>query len=98
MPVPLRNRISELAARLHVLMINEVPAPAGGQVTLVGGGPGHARLLTLEACDALRQADVILYDRLAPTEELARLAPGVELIDVGSLPIIIRFRSAPSSI
>jgi uroporphyrin-III C-methyltransferase len=85
LPVPLRHRISELAAPLHALMINEAPAP-GGQVTLVGGGPGPTGLLTLEACEALRQADVILYDRLAPTDDLAELAPGVELIDVGKSP------------
>jgi uroporphyrin-III C-methyltransferase len=84
--LPLRDRISELSAHLHLLMINEVPAPGGGQVTLLGGGPGRTGLLTLEACDALRQADVILYDRLAPTEDLAEIAPGVELIDVGKSP------------
>jgi uroporphyrin-III C-methyltransferase len=84
--VPLRHRISELAAHLHVLMINEAPAPGGGQVTLVGGGPGRTGLLTLEACEALRHADVILYDRLSPTEDLAGLAPGAELIDVGKSP------------
>ena len=39
LPASLRRRISELAAHLHALMINEVGAP-GGQVTLVGGGPG----------------------------------------------------------
>ena len=85
LPVPLRHRISELATQLPALMINEVPAP-GGQVTLVGGGPGRTGLLTLEACEALRQADVILYDRLAPTDDLAELAPGAELIDVGKSP------------
>jgi uroporphyrin-III C-methyltransferase len=83
---PLRHRISELAAHLHVLLITEQPAPGGGQVILVGGGPGHTGLLTLEACEALRQADVVLYDRLAPTEDLAEIAPGVELIDVGKSP------------
>ena len=83
---PLRRRISELATHLRALMINEVPAPSRGQVTLVGGGPGSTGLLTLEGCEALRQADVILYDRLAPTEDLAELAPGVELIDVGKSP------------
>ena len=83
---PLRGRINDLAAHLHALMINEVPAPSRGQVTLVGAGPGCTGLLTLEACEALRQADVILYDRLAPTEDLAELAPGVELIDVGKSP------------
>lgn len=57
-----------------------------GRVTLVGGGPGTTRLLTLEACEALLDADVVFYDRLAPTADLARLAPGAELIDVGKLP------------
>jgi uroporphyrin-III C-methyltransferase len=83
---PLSHRISELAAHVHVLMIKERPAPGGGQVILVGGGPGHTGLLTLEACEALRQADVVLHDRLAPTEDLAEIAPGVELIDVGKSP------------
>jgi uroporphyrin-III C-methyltransferase len=85
-PEPLRHRISDLAAQLHILMINEFPAPSSGRVTLVGGGPGRTGLLTLDACEALRRADVILYDRLAPTEDLAELAPGVELIDVGKSP------------
>jgi uroporphyrin-III C-methyltransferase len=83
---PLRARVSDLAAHLHVLMIKERPALSGGRVTLVGGGPGITGLLTLEGCEAIRQADVILYDRLAPTEDLANLAPGAELIDVGKSP------------
>jgi uroporphyrin-III C-methyltransferase len=82
----LRSRITDLAAHLHVMVINERPAPSSGQVILVGGGPGPTGLLTLEACEALRQADVILYDRLAPTEHLNELAPGAELIDVGKFP------------
>ena len=83
---PLRHRIADLAAHLHTLMINEVPAPSRGQVTLVGGGPGCTRLLTLEACEALREADVVLFDRLAPTEDLTELASAAELIDVGKSP------------
>jgi len=83
---PLRHRIRDLAAHLHVSMIKERPAPSGGQVILVGGGPGRTELLTLQACEALRRADVVLYDRLAPTEDLAELAPGVELINVGKSP------------
>jgi uroporphyrin-III C-methyltransferase len=86
LPEPLRNRISDFADRMHVLMITEPPAPPSGQVTLVGGGPGHTGLLTLDACEALRQADVIFYDRLAPTKNLTELAPGAELIDVGKSP------------
>lgn len=83
LPEPLRHRIRDLAAHLHVLMIRERPAPRGGQVILVGGGPGRTELLTLGACEALRRADVVFYDRLAPNEDLAEMAPGVDLIDVG---------------
>ncbi|TFB64116.1 uroporphyrinogen-III C-methyltransferase [Cryobacterium sp. Hz9] len=54
-----------------------------GQVTLVGGGPGAAELLTAAATEALRHADIVLFDRLAPNDELATLAPNATLIDVG---------------
>jgi uroporphyrin-III C-methyltransferase len=86
LPPGLRDRVRELAGHLHVLTIEDEPAPPHGQVTLVGGGPGRTSLLTLEACAALRRADVVLYDRLAPTDDLAELAAGAELVDVGKLP------------
>ena len=86
LPLGLRDRVRELAGHLHVLMIDEEPAPPTGQVTLVGGGPGRTSLLTLEACAALRQADVVLFDRLAPTDDLDELAAGAELLDVGKTP------------
>ncbi|WP_240607387.1 uroporphyrinogen-III C-methyltransferase [Cryobacterium aureum] len=54
-----------------------------GPVTLVGGGPGAAELLTVAAVTALAQADVVLFDRLAPSDDLASLAPHATLIDVG---------------
>ncbi|WP_245571016.1 uroporphyrinogen-III C-methyltransferase [Glaciibacter superstes] len=57
-----------------------------GRVTLVGGGPGSLHLLTVGAVDALREADVVLYDRLAPHDNLRSLAPRAELIDVGKHP------------
>lgn len=56
-----------------------------GTVTLVGGGPGDPGLLTLAGFEAVRQADVILYDRLAPTAVLDE-APEAQKIRVGKVP------------
>ena len=49
-------------------------APAVGQVTFVGAGPGDAELLTLKGVRALQSADVILFDDLVSADvlELAR--------------------------
>jgi uroporphyrin-III C-methyltransferase len=61
-------------------------AARAGRVTLVGGGPGTSDLLTVAGARALAEADVVLYDRLAPHGELATLAPHAILIDVGKTP------------
>lgn len=61
-------------------------APTRGRVTLVGGGPGSNGLLTMAGVDALRSADVVLYDRLAPHAALREQAPNAVLIDVGKQP------------
>lgn len=57
-----------------------------GRVTLVGGGPGDPGLLTVAGLDALRSADVVLYDHLVPLASLDECRAGVLLIDVGKLP------------
>ena len=36
-----------------------------GKVVLVGAGPGHKRLLTLKAAEAIQECDVLIYDALA---------------------------------
>jgi uroporphyrin-III C-methyltransferase len=54
-----------------------------GKVYLIGAGPGDPGLITVKGLKALQEADVILYDRLAPPELLAEAKPGAELIDVG---------------
>src|SRR5258708_37146618 len=54
-----------------------------GMVYLIGAGPGDPGLITVKGLQALRSADVIIYDRLAPAELLAEAKPGAELIDAG---------------
>jgi len=57
-----------------------------GTVVLVGGGPGDPDLLTIGGLRAVRAADVIAYDRLAPLGVLTEAKPGAVLIDVGKIP------------
>jgi uroporphyrin-III C-methyltransferase len=61
-------------------------APTGGQVILVGGGPGDPELLTLAGLDAIRTADVIITDRLAPLAALRHARADADVIDVGKIP------------
>lgn len=57
-----------------------------GTVTLVGGGPGDAGLLTVAGHRALEQADVVLVDHLAPQDSLAACRPDCLVVPVGKLP------------
>jgi uroporphyrin-III C-methyltransferase len=57
-----------------------------GRVDLVGGGPGPIDLMTVRAWRLLTQADVVVMDRLGPTDIRSLLAPDAEVIDVGKLP------------
>lgn len=68
-----------------VPIVREPAAGRRGHVTLLGGGPGSRGLLTVDAVEALRDADVVLFDRLAPWRELEQLTTA-ELVDVGKLP------------
>jgi uroporphyrin-III C-methyltransferase len=79
-------RLQRLAGQLDIAVTTEFPASTAGTVTLVGGGPGSPALLTVAALEALREADVVFCDRLAPRDDLARLAPGAEIVDVGKTP------------
>ncbi len=58
-----------------------------GIVYIVGAGPGDPELLTIKAARLIREADVIVYDRLAPIKFIERSAkPGSELIYAGKRP------------
>lgn len=56
---------------------------AVGKVYLVGAGPGDPELLTLKAVRAIREADVVVYDRLVSQCILDTIADGVLQINVG---------------
>jgi uroporphyrin-III C-methyltransferase/precorrin-2 dehydrogenase/sirohydrochlorin ferrochelatase len=57
-----------------------------GRVDLVGGGPGPADLMTVRGRRLLAEADVVVADRLGPTDVLSELEADVEIIDVGKRP------------
>src|SRR5271170_1716727 len=48
-----------------------------GSVSLVGAGPGDPGLLTLGALLRLREADVVIYDRLVSDDVLSLIPRGV---------------------
>lgn len=60
--------------------------PVLGQVILVGGGPGDPGLLTVAGLAAIRAADVIVTDRLAPLASLAAARPDAQIVHVGKIP------------
>lgn len=52
-------------------------------VTLVGAGPGGRALLTIAGAEAIRQAEVAVYDRLVSEDILALLPKNAVRINVG---------------
>lgn len=57
-----------------------------GKVLLVGAGPGDIGLITLKGIEAIKQAEVILYDRLANPKLLEFAPEECEFIYCGKLP------------
>ena len=60
--------------------------PKQGSVVLVGGGPGDPGLLTVAGLEAVRGADVVVTDRLAPLAVLDQVPPHAEVVDVAKIP------------
>jgi len=54
-----------------------------GKVYLTGAGPGDIELLTVKALRVIKDADVIIYDRLANPDILEEAKDGCEFVYVG---------------
>lgn len=68
----------------HLLLpTGDWPVIEPGWVWLCGAGPGDPGLMTLHAINALRQADVIVYDALVASEILEWARTGAEKIYAG---------------
>jgi uroporphyrinogen III methyltransferase/synthase len=62
-------------------------SPAGkGKVWLVGAGPGDPGLLTVKGAQALAEAEVVVYDRLASPALLALAPASAERVPMGKEP------------
>jgi uroporphyrinogen III methyltransferase/synthase len=59
------------------------PSARKGRVILLGAGPGDPDLVTVRGINALREADAVIYDALAPKELLDVVPPGAALHNVG---------------
>lgn len=54
-----------------------------GKVTLVGAGPGDIGLFTIKGAQVLKEAQVVVYDRLVGEDILALIPENAEKIDAG---------------
>lgn len=54
-----------------------------GKVYLIGAGPGDTGLITMKGIEALKEADVIVYDHLASASLLNETKDAAEWIDAG---------------
>lgn len=75
--------VGETPEEAAVLAAKEIRSQMAGTVSLVGGGPGDAGLITVSGLKKIKEADCVIYDRLSPAELLAEVKPDCELIYVG---------------
>ena len=54
-----------------------------GKVYIVGAGPGDPKLITLKAVEAIKSADIVLYDRLVSKGIISMIPKSVKKVYVG---------------
>ena len=67
-------------------MIDKKTYQRKGTVFLVGAGPGDPELITVRGLNAIKNAEVLIYDRLANPELLSHASDETERIYVGKRP------------
>jgi uroporphyrin-III C-methyltransferase/precorrin-2 dehydrogenase/sirohydrochlorin ferrochelatase len=79
----LAGREDVAEAELLQRIADLTPVSSGGEVYLVGAGPGDPDLLTFKALRLMQKADVVLYDRLVAQEIVDLTRRDAEKIYVG---------------
>ncbi len=75
---------SSMSALVQIMAnANQQNPVTGGEVWLVGAGPGDVELLTLKALRVIEQADVVVFDRLVSAPILALIPSATLQIYVG---------------
>ncbi|WP_211658452.1 uroporphyrinogen-III C-methyltransferase [Phytoactinopolyspora halophila] len=81
----LRNAV-QTALETGDLPLRHLRPRRSGCVSLVGGGPGDAGMITTRGRQLLAAADVVVFDRLAPHSLIDELDDDVVTVDVGKTP------------
>ena len=79
----LSGRDGEARKALQEALDGKNPAFGGGEVALIGAGPGDPDLLTFRALRLMQRADVVVYDRLVSKQILDLIRLDAERIYAG---------------